>query len=93
MLLQLVQPIVELFARNIDYKVTSNHKQITYIKNLAQEVLVMFSTVFKQQLLEVVLEVLLAINSSNESLYNAFCDRLEGEMLPYIISHSEEGQN
>lgn len=26
-------------------------------------------------------------------MYNAFCDRLETEMIPYIISQSEEGQS
>ena len=47
LLLQLVKPIAELFARNFDPKTTTNYKQITYIKKLAQEVLVMFTTVFK----------------------------------------------
>lgn len=90
LLLQLVQPVTELFVRKIDYETTTNVQQITYVKNLAQEVLVVFSSVFKQQLLEVLLECLMQLSDSNIPNYDKFCDRLESDMLPYIISHGAE---
>ena len=50
----------------------------------------MFSIFFKQQLLEVLLECLLQIDQSHTVVYNKFCDRLEHEMMPYIVSHEDE---
>ena len=38
------------------------------------------------------MECLLSIDPSNITTYNKFCDRLESEMLPYIVSHNEEGE-
>lgn len=35
LLLQLVKPVAELYARKIDYQKMSNAKQLSYVKNLA----------------------------------------------------------
>ena len=37
------------------------------------------------------LECLLQLDADDAGLYDQFCDRLEQAMLPYIVSHSEEG--
>ena len=53
----------------------------------------MFSITFRQQLLEVLLECLLQIDADNISIYDRFCDRLETEMFPYIITHEKTDED
>ena len=52
----------------------------------------MFSITFRQQLLEVLLECLLQIDADNIGIYDRFCDRLETEMFPYIITHEKSNE-
>ena len=50
----------------------------------------MLSSVFGQQLFEVLLECLLQIDDSNVKLYDKFCDRLEKEMFPSVVSNQHD---
>ena len=54
----------------------------------------MLASWFKQQLLEALLECLMVGGREGEDKgYERFCDRLEREMLPYVVSNVgvEEG--
>ena len=94
LLMQLVQPVTTIYTRNIDLNTAQNAQQLSYVKYLAQEVLVMFHSVFKQRLLEVLLECLgenkqLEQEASESSTYSKFCDRVEKEMNPYVESKKD----
>ena len=79
-------PMADLVFRGTQVIQNSEFTQTAYVASLAQEVLVMLHDIFKQELLEVLLECFTDLNPDDVSLYDRFCDRIEQGMSPHIAT-------
>ena len=82
-------PMADLVSRATQVIQNAEFTQTAYVASLAQEVLVMLHDIFKQELLEVLLECFTDLNPEDVSLYDQFCDRIEQGMSPHIATDQE----
>ena len=93
LLLQVSMPMADIISDSRIQSENTESSQNNYVANLATELLVVLHDIFKQELLEVLLECYTDLNPDDVSDYDRFCDRIELGMVPCLEldSQTQEG--
>ena len=89
LLLQVAMPMADIIYESSRPTQNAEFTQNAYVASLATELLVVLHDIFKQELLEGLLECYTDLNPNDVSEYDRFCDRIELGMVPCLEMNSD----